>query len=286
MKIWNNYTSIVRQNSLISSEENKDLKYWRDDMFSNTIIYVIPLSIITLIPSLIWAFEAKLYSMFIIDILSVVLVIFMGIKKGIKIKKRKLLFIGTSYVLSSFLVYYVGLNSTLYLLAACFLATFIYTFKNQYTPAIINVYISILYISLYYLDLAPLHNINFKSSELFAIFSNLIFLSFLVCSLVPKLFNGLDESFKKSIQHTNEIEIQNKILKEITWIQSHVVRTPLSRIMAITNLLKENDNTEEEKTFLIDNIIVSSKELDEIIQEIVSKSENIRFTENENNNVE
>ncbi|MBA0883075.1 hypothetical protein [Flavobacterium undicola] len=280
MKIWNKYTSIVRQNILISSEENKDLKYWRDDMFANTIIYIIPLSTIALIPSLIWAFESEYYIMVFIDILSVSLAMFAGIKKGIKIKQRKLMFIGMVYTLSSFLIYFVGLNSTLYLLAACFLATFMYTFKNQYAPALFNIYISIFYICLFYLDLTPPHNINFKSSELFAVFSNLIFLSFLVCSLVPKLFNGLDESFKNNIQHTEKIENQNEVLKEITWIQSHVVRTPLSRLMAITNLLKENDNTDEEKTFLIDNIIVSSNELDEVIKEIVTKSESIRSTEN------
>lgn len=275
MEIWNKYTARIRQNILISSEENKDLKYWRDDMFSNTIIYIIPLSIIALIPSLFWAFESKLHIMIWIDLLSVIAALFIGLKKGIKIKQRKLLFIGTVYFLSFSLIYFVGLNSTLYLLAACFLSTFIYTFKNQYTPALINFYISVFYISAYYLNLTPTQRIDFKSSELFAVFANLIFLSFLICSLVPKLFNGLDESFKNNIRHTKKIEKQNEVLKEITWIQSHVVRTPLSRIMAICNLLKENDNTEEEKTFLMENIIISSNELDDIIKEIVTKSENI-----------
>lgn len=280
MKIWNKYTSRIRQNILVSSEENKDLKYWRDDMFSNTIIYIIPLSIIALIPSLFWAFESKLYMMIWIDLLSVIAALFIGLKKGIKIKKRKLLFIGTVYFLSFSLIYFVGLNSTLYLLAACFLSTFIYTFKNQYTPALINFYISVVYISAYYLNLTPTQRIDFKSSELFAVFTNLIFLSFLICSLVPKLFNGLDESFKNNIKHTKKIEKQNAVLKEITWIQSHIVRTPLSRIMGICNLLKENDNTEEEKTFLIENMIISSNELDDIIKEIVTKSENIHSIKN------
>lgn len=280
MNLWNKYTSIVKENVLVFSEENKNLKYWRDDMFSNTLIYTIPLSLIALIPSLFWAIEAKLYIMVFIDLLSVTVALLIGIKKGIKIKKRKLLFIGTVYTLSFSLVYFVGLNSTLYLLAACFLATFIYTFKNQYTPALINLYISILYINLYFFDLTPPQRMDFKTSELFAVFSNLIFLSFLVCSLVPKLFNGLDESFKKNLHHTKKIEKQNEILKEITWIQSHVVRAPLSRIMAITNLLKENDNNDEEKTFLIENMIISSNELDDIIKEIVTKAETIRSTEN------
>lgn len=275
MNLWNKYTSAIRQNILFSNNENKDLEFWRDDMFVNTIVYIIPLSVIALVPSVIWAIDAKLYVMVWIDLLSVTTALFIGIKKGIKIKKRKLLFIGTVYTLSFSLIYFVGLNSTLYLLAACFLSTFIYTFKNQFTPALINLYISILYISLYYLELTPSHLVTFKTNELFAVFSNLIFLSFLICSLVPKLFNGLEESFKNNIEHTKKIENQNEVLKEITWIQSHVVRTPLSRILAITNLLKENKNSEEEKEFLIDSIIVSSEELDTVIQEIVTKSENV-----------
>lgn len=276
MKIWNKYTSLVKQNILISSNENKDLKYWRDDMFSNTIIYTIPLSIIALIPSIIWSYTSKLYVMTIVDMASVLTVVITGIKKGIKLEHRKLLFIGTAYTLSSFLIYFVGLNSTLFLLASCFLATFIYNFKNKYTPAILNTCIFVIYTILYLLDLTLQHIIDFKFIELIAVFSNLIFLSFLVCALVTKLFNGLDESFKNSIIHTKKIEKQNEVLKEITWIQSHVVRTPLTRIMAITNLLKQFKNSEEEKTFLINNIIISTNELDEVIKEIVAKSEKIR----------
>lgn len=280
MKTWNNYTSTIKNNILSYSSKNKNLKYWRNDMFSNTLIYIIPLGIFTLIPSLFWAYESKFYLLIIIDIIAVSLALFISLKKGVEIKKRKLLFISTFYILSSFYVYYVGLNSTLYLLAACILATFIHSFKNRYTPAFLNVFISIIYITVYYTNLVPLHGVNFKPSILFAVFANLIFLSFLLCSLVPKLFNGLDESFKNNIKHTKEIEKQNEVLKEITWIQSHVVRAPLSRIMAMTSLLKDNNNTEEEKTFFIDNIIISSHELDGIIKDIVTKSENVRSNRN------
>ena len=145
MNLWNTYTSIIKQNVLVYSDDNKNLKYWRDDMFSNTLIYIIPLSIIALIPSLIWAFESKLYEMIAIDLISVSTVLFIGLKKRIKIRKRTLDFITTVYTLSFSLVIFVGLNSTLYLLASCFLATFIYKFKNQYVPALFNVYISIFY---------------------------------------------------------------------------------------------------------------------------------------------
>lgn len=248
-------------------------------MFSNTIVYTIPLCLIALVPSLIWAFDSNYFTMFIIDLSCVAVLITIGFKRGIDIKIRKLLFVSTVYILSSFLIYYVGLNSTLYLLAACFLSTFIFSFKNQYTPALLNLFISVSYIFLHYFDIITFHNNNFGYSELFAVFSNLIFISFLVCSLVPKLFKGLEDSFKVKNHHAKKIEKQNTILKEITWIQSHVVRTPLSRLMAITNLLKDTDITEEERIFLLENIITSSEELDNIIKEIVLKTESMHLKE-------
>lgn len=248
-------------------------------MFSNTIVYTIPLCLIALVPSLIWAFDSNYFTMFIIDLSCVAVLITIGFKRGIDIKIRKLLFVSTVYILSSFLIYYVGLNSSLYLLAACFLSTFIFSFKNQYTPALLNLFISVSYIFLHYFNIITFHNNNFGYSELFAVFSNLIFISFLVCSLVPKLFKGLEDSFKEKIKHTKKIEKQNTILKEITWIQSHVVRTPLSRLMAITNLLKDTDITEEERIFLLENIMTSSVELDNIIREIVLKTESVHRNE-------
>jgi len=279
MKFWKKYVSTIKHNILISLDQNRNLKYWRDDMFSNTIVFTIPFSIIAFIPSLIWALDMGYYTLAIIDVFSVLIVMIVGFKKGIKIKYRKLLFIGTMYVLSFTLIYYVGLNSTLYLLASCFLSVFIYSFKNKYTPALLNLYISILYISLYYSDLILIHNNYFKLYELLAVFSNLIFISFLICSLIPRLFDHLNDSFQETLLHTKKIEKQNDLLKEITWIQSHVVRTPLSRLIAIVELLKDPDNSEQDKKFLLDNVMISSRELDEVIKEIVEKAETVQANE-------
>ena len=93
------------------------------------------------------------------------------------------------------------------------------------------------------------------------------------------MFDRLDDSFKKTLLHTKKIEKQNDLLKEITWIQSHAVRTPLSRLIAIVDLLKEDENSEEEKKFLLDNMLISTAELDEVIKEIVEKSETVQATE-------
>jgi PAS domain S-box-containing protein len=68
------------------------------------------------------------------------------------------------------------------------------------------------------------------------------------------------------------IEQQNEKLREISWIQSHVVRAPLARIMGLVNIIKEMNvnNTEEQEIF--DYMLLSANELDEAIRNITHKT--------------
>jgi PAS domain S-box-containing protein len=78
------------------------------------------------------------------------------------------------------------------------------------------------------------------------------------------------------IRHIATIEEQNKTFREIAWIQSHVVRAPLSRLMGLINLLDLKDSeTSEENLELINYIKNSAEELDKIIRDISKKSESI-----------
>lgn len=69
------------------------------------------------------------------------------------------------------------------------------------------------------------------------------------------------------------IEKQNDQLKEIAWTQSHVVRAPLSRIMGVVNLFEEGCVEETEIEEFLQYIKQSGNELDEIIKDIVKKTE-------------
>ena len=77
------------------------------------------------------------------------------------------------------------------------------------------------------------------------------------------------------MEHMKAIEAQNKKFKEIAWIQSHVVRAPLARIMGIVDLILDEHTTPEEKLGFIPHIQNSALELDQIIKDIVTKSKNI-----------
>lgn len=71
---------------------------------------------------------------------------------------------------------------------------------------------------------------------------------------------------------------QNERLKEIAWVQSHKVRHPLANILGLVNLLKNDPEASPElKKQIFDYLFKASKQLDEIIHEVVEKSEEIEF---------
>lgn len=83
------------------------------------------------------------------------------------------------------------------------------------------------------------------------------------------LINSNDITEK--INHINAIELQNSKLKEIAWIQSHIVRAPLSRILGLSNLILESPDDDKEE--LLRYLHISALELDEVIKDIVMRSE-------------
>ncbi|MFC3560149.1 PAS domain S-box protein [Pedobacter jamesrossensis] len=79
------------------------------------------------------------------------------------------------------------------------------------------------------------------------------------------------------LKYFNAMEKQNKVLKEISWIQSHVVRAPLAKLMGLVTLLaKPSMQNKDKQNFLIANIEHCTAELDTIVREITEKSEKIK----------
>jgi len=82
------------------------------------------------------------------------------------------------------------------------------------------------------------------------------------------------------VTYVNAIEEQNKKMQDIAWMQSHVVRAPLARIMGLIDCLNHSSNTETEKVEMLSHVINSAVELDGIIREIVSKTEKVKVSRN------
>ncbi|WP_139112932.1 PAS domain S-box protein [Mucilaginibacter sp. PPCGB 2223] len=85
-------------------------------------------------------------------------------------------------------------------------------------------------------------------------------------------FKDITERKKSELQLqilNKNLQDQNEKLKEISWMQSHVIRAPLSRIMGLLTLLQDGDAHEKDLTLTF--LVQSANELDDVIRNIVDK---------------
>lgn len=68
------------------------------------------------------------------------------------------------------------------------------------------------------------------------------------------------------------IESQNKALREISWIQSHVVRAPLARMMGAISLLEIKSEAGVTQEEIMEIVVNSANEIDNTVREISAKS--------------
>ena len=71
--------------------------------------------------------------------------------------------------------------------------------------------------------------------------------------------------------HIKAIEFQNEKLKEISWIQSHVIRAPLARIMGLVPLMTD-ELSEVDRNMMLQYLLISANELDAEIRSITDKT--------------
>lgn len=68
------------------------------------------------------------------------------------------------------------------------------------------------------------------------------------------------------------IEEQNKTLNDIAWMQSHLVRAPLARMMGLIDVIQNHNLNDIEKEEMMIYLLNSAKELDVLIKDISNKT--------------
>lgn len=77
----------------------------------------------------------------------------------------------------------------------------------------------------------------------------------------------------ETVIQVQAIEEQNLKLLDIAWMQSHMIRSPLTRIMALVELIKDTPDSDPEKNLLLNHLLTSAYELDEQVKRINQKAE-------------
>lgn len=71
---------------------------------------------------------------------------------------------------------------------------------------------------------------------------------------------------------SEELNKQNKQLKDIAWTQSHLVRAPLTRLMGLVQVLQKGIVADSEKDIYFKYVLDSANELDHVIKEITART--------------
>lgn len=82
------------------------------------------------------------------------------------------------------------------------------------------------------------------------------------------LVNDITERLK----YIEAIEERNKKLIEISWIQSHIIRAPLARILGLIPLIDVQPENIEDNEKILDSLRISANELDDVISNITDKT--------------
>jgi len=87
----------------------------------------------------------------------------------------------------------------------------------------------------------------------------------------------LANDITERMNYIKAIVDQNKNLREIAWVQSHIVRAPLARMMGLIKALQHDDAYIEDTDFLFRELLKSADELDVIIRDISNKASKINI---------
>ncbi|MEX0661288.1 MAG: sensor histidine kinase [Balneolaceae bacterium] len=223
-RFWGAYKERIYVNCTELEHSENTLQYWRNDLFAATLTYLMPLCLIALVPGFYLAVTEGAIFLVIADLIAVVSSLTIAFVPGISVYLRKIVFFISLILISVALLYYLGTfgPGLMYLLAITVFVVLIFDKKYGYGAVAFNTVVCIGFAVAIYFD--------WWTSELFTVYdlkdwigisTNLIFLSFLSVLLIPKLFNGLEDTIREQHRLGNELETnQTKLENSLLEVES------------------------------------------------------------------
>jgi signal transduction histidine kinase len=277
ISFWNFYRDIVYKNCATEPDKNDALNYWRNNLFAATILYLIPLSLLALIPGIYLAILENLIFIVIADILGILSLAAVAFVPGIPVFYRKLIFCAALYLVSVALLFYLGSfgPGLLYLLAITVFIVLIFEKKYGFWAVAINALVCIIFgfaIHFEWWDNPILSMYDLRSW--LTVTSNLVFLSFLAALLIPILFDGLQQTIQEQYRLRDELEEKNRELEDFAYTASHDMKEPLRMVRSFLKLLDDrySDIIDEKGKKYIHFAVTGAEKMTSFIDDLLEYS--------------
>ena len=288
---WSSYRNLVFKNCSSQESGFHALDYWRGHLFAVTIVYILPLSLIALLPGIYIAFIENLTLLLIADTFAVLSLLLIAFVPGISIWLRKFIFIVALYFVSIVLLYYLGTYGPglIYLLAVNVLVVLIAEEKYGYWIVAINTLVCVIGgFAIYHQWWNLVVLTPYDLTSWIGVSSNLIFLSLLAVILIPILFDGLqstieeqdrlkeklEENQKKLRESVAQLEDKNQELEDFAYSASHDLKEPLRMVRGFLKLLDDRytDKVDEQGRKFIYYAVDGAERMAEFLDDLLEFS--------------
>ena len=258
-RLWEIYRIRVRKNCLDGSSRADDLQYLRNELFSSIITFLLPVSLIVIIPSVVIVYSLDIQSLAIAYISFGLAITSISLFKEIKIAHRKYLFLALIYSVAIVLIFFMGEYAAglTILFGATVLSLLILPAKAGVITIFLNVIICISQALVIQNNL--IHYIipgNHQVVYWLSISAVSVLFSLLAVLLMPRLLVGLQTIIERQKKAKNELlrsqsELENSMEEKNTLLAEihHRVKNNLAVLSGMLEIqaFKEKDENVEKK---------------------------------------